>query len=355
MSNTILPLEKILQEQATSQKDSFPRMPGDYYTQYRELVNQLRLHFYPKIDAGLASNSPDHSFYTAHNAEHFDEVVRYAGELVLKSNTPESLKLKPYEIYALLVAIRVHDAGNIYGRQDHEKKCFHVLRSCNAGGNDNIEKKKIADIAQAHGGKSAIGSKDTIGALDEKNAVGTTSIRPRLLAALVRFADEICENSGRATDLSIIPEKSKIYHAYAGSITSNTFDGKWVSLEFVIPHNLAKETLNSYEYKKVIDIDGVESIEEIVISVYLLDNILDRLEKMDRERKYCNRFMKDVVYVEGIRAKIEIIDEHFDVIKSLIPIELTEQGYPDEMTILTSYREKFNGFLISQELLTNDE
>ncbi|TCB60961.1 HD domain-containing protein [Acinetobacter terrae] len=355
MSNLLLPLEKDLQELATNSSDSFPRMPGNYFTQYNELVNQLRLNYYPKIDAGLSSNSPDHSFYTAHNSEHFDEVVRYASEFVFKSNTPENFKLQPYEIYALLVAIRVHDAGNIFGREEHEKKCFHVLRNCNAGGNNDVEKKKIASIAQAHGGRSAVGDKDTIGALDEKNSIGTITIRPRLLAALVRFADEVCENSGRATDLASIPEQSKIYHAYAGAITANSFDGKWVNLEFMIPQKLATETLNSYKYKFFKDAEGKDCKEEEIIKVYLLDIIFDRLEKMDRERKYCNRFMKDVVYIEGIRARIVIVDEHFDIIKSLNPIELTEQGYPDEEAILKSYREKFNGQTISQELLIKDE
>lgn len=311
--------------------------------------------YYPKIDAGLSANSPDHSFYTAHNSEHFDEVVRYAGELVYKSNTPEDFKLRPYEIYALLVAIRVHDAGNIFGREEHEKKCFQVLINCNAGGSDNVEKKKIASIAQAHGGRSAVGDKDTIGALDEKNSIGTITIRPRLLAALVRFADEICENSGRATDLSAIPDQSKIYHAYAGTITANSFDGKWVNLEFMIPQKLATETLNSYSFKIIKDAEGNEIKEEEIIEVYLLDIIFDRLEKMDRERKYCNRFMKEVVYIEGIRAKIVIVDKHLDIIKTLNPIELTEQGYPDEKAILKSYRERFNGQTISQELLIKDE
>lgn len=350
MEYPLLPLEKKLQELATEHSDCFPRIPGNYFTQYSELLNQLRLNFYPKIDAGLSSNSPDHSFYTAHNSEHFDEVVRYAGELLLRSNSSAQFSLQPYELYALLVAIRIHDAGNIFGREEHEKKCFHILKTCNAGGSDPFEKKKIAGIAQAHGGKTLIGDKDTIGALDEKNSIGTITIRPRLLAALVRFADEICENSSRATDLDAIPEQSKIYHAYAGAIKANSFDGKWVNLEFMVPHQLATETLNSYSFELVKNDEGIDIKNEIIAKVYLLDVIFDRLEKMDMERKYCNRFMKELVYVEGIRVKIEIIDEHLDVIKCLPPIELTEQGYPDKNTILHTYRKSCSGFAISQEL-----
>ncbi|WP_089603758.1 HD domain-containing protein [Acinetobacter piscicola] len=355
MTNLLLPLEKLLQQKATSCNEGFPRIPGNYFTQYNELVNQLKLNFYPKIDAGLSANSPDHSFYTAHNSEHFDEVVRYAGELLSIGSNLDGIKLQPYEIYVLLVAIRVHDVGNILGREEHEKKCFYILKTCNAGGIDVAEKKKIAGIAQAHGGKTTLGDKDTIGALDEKNSIGSITIRPRLLAALVRFADEVCENNSRATDLNTVPDQSKIYHAYAGAITGNSFDGKWINLEFMIPQKLAKETLNSYRYQEVRNDDGSCCKQEVITPVYLLDVIFDRLEKMNRERTYCNRFMKDVVYVEGIRAKIEIVDEDHDVVKSLNPIELTEQGYPGEDTILHSYREKFNGHLISQELMNKHE
>ncbi|MBJ9957585.1 HD domain-containing protein [Acinetobacter courvalinii] len=350
MTNLLLPLEKQLQELATRSSDSFPRMPGNYFTQYNELVNQLKLEYYSKIDAGLSANSPDHSFYTAHNSEHFDEVVRYAGELISKSPTSESFKLQPYEIYVLLVAIRIHDVGNVLGREEHEKKCFFILKNCHAGGANDVEKKKIASIAQAHGGKTIWGDKDTIGALDERNSIGSIVIRPRLLAALVRFADEVCENSSRATDLNAIPDQSKIYHAYAGAITGNSFDGKWINLEFMVSQTLATETLNSYTYQEVEGEDGNLCKQEVITTVYLLDVIFDRLEKMNRERTYCNRFMKDVVYIEGIRAKIEIVDEHFDVVKTLKPIELTEQGYPGEDTVLRSYREECNGLLISQEL-----
>ena len=122
----------------------------------------------------------------------------------------------------------------------------------------------------------------------------------------------------------------------------------------MIPQRLATETLNLYEFREVKKDDGSYHKQEGITPIFLLDVIFDRLEKMNRERTYCNRFMKEVVYVEGIRAKIEIIDEDHDVIKSLSPIELTEQGYPGENEILNAYREQCNGFLISQELINKN-
>jgi hypothetical protein len=126
-------LERLFKEVAAD-TPKFPRMSNDYYVQYSNFVNALRRDIYPGVDAGLAANSAISGYYTAHNAEHFDEVVRYAGDLLGASTTEGVSKdvLTPYELYILLVAIRVHDVGNIEGREDHEKKCLAVAGAeCN--------------------------------------------------------------------------------------------------------------------------------------------------------------------------------------------------------------------------------
>ena len=138
------PLEKVFDRLAKN-RSKFPSSAVNYCLQYRGLVQHLRSNIYKDVDAGLAANTPEHGLYTAHNSEHFDEVVLYAGELLGVKDGSEDVELTPYELYVLLVAIRVHDAGNIHGREDHEKKCFSVLRNCGAAaGNDDAEKKLLA-------------------------------------------------------------------------------------------------------------------------------------------------------------------------------------------------------------------
>ena len=162
------PLEKVFERMAGTHRSSFPNTTIDYCVLYKGLVQHLRSNIYKDVDAGLAANTIEHGLYTAHNSEHFDEVVLYAGELLgVKDGSEDVKNLSPYELYVLLVAIRVHDAGNIHGREEHERKCFTVLRNCGAAsGDDDAEKKIIGSIAQAHGGKTPAGDKDTIGALD---------------------------------------------------------------------------------------------------------------------------------------------------------------------------------------------
>lgn len=64
----------------------------------------------------------------------------------------------------------------------------------------------------------------------------------------------------------------------------------------------------------------------------MIDEILERLEKMDKERRYCNRFSKSIYTIDSIRAKIEIINPNKDnkVVKVISVPELLDFGYPDD-------------------------
>ncbi|MBY8959388.1 hypothetical protein J1G18_19025 [Pseudomonas sp. MIS38] len=329
--NTMQALEVILKEKC-KEATKFPRMHNDYFIQYCSFLNKLRVDIYPQIDTGLGVNSKNPGYYTAHNAEHFDEVVRYAGDL-LNANIEDIANwkiLQPYELYILLVAIRIHDVGNIHGRDDHEKKCFQFLREhSELLGGDTSELKIIARIAEAHGGK-VNGSRDTIGTLNTNDLVGTIRIRSRLLAAIVRFADEICENSGRAAKYLLkhgnLPAHNLIYHKYAASILGSVYgsDDKRVNIQFVLTTDDVSQSWGCEDRKQE---DG-----SFINSVYLIDEILDRLEKMDRERKYCNIHTRGTYAVESIRASIEIVDAKTHETLEKIPVpELMDEGYPENV------------------------
>lgn len=319
----LLPLEKVFVRKA-AEHSKFPRPTLDYGTQYQGLLNYLRANVYKDIDASLAANSATPGLYTAHNGEHFDEVVHYAGSLLGVETGEEDVALAPYELYILLVAIRIHDAGNIHGREEHEKKCFSVLRNCGAAsGDDDAEKKVISLIAQAHGGKTGAGSKDTIGELKAKEPLGKFFIRSRLIASIVRFADEICESRSRAANYLLkhgsIPKHSEIFHRYAAAICAS-----------VVSHKDSRLTL---AYKVKIEDTahpwGCATSGEKT-EAYLIDEILERLEKMDQERRYCNRFSREIYTIDSIRAAIEIVDSDVEVVENIAVPELCDTGYPDD-------------------------
>lgn len=317
----LLPLEKVFVRYAQD-GSKFPRATVDYAALYQGLLTHLRSNIYKDIDAALAANTAEHGLYTNHNAEHFDEVIHYAGSLLGVISGEETISLQPYELYILLVAIRVHDAGNIHGRKDHEKKCFSVLRNCGpASGDDDSEKKVIANIAQAHGGKTSAGNMDTIADLSQHQPLGKFNIRSRLIASIVRFADEISESRSRAAGYllkyGVIPQCSEIYHKYANSITANVVSDRRITLKYEVR---IEDAIRPW---------GCESRGGIQ-EAYLIDEILDRLEKMDRERRYCNRFSREIYIVDSIRASIDIIDENHEPIETVIVPELCDSGYPDD-------------------------
>lgn len=330
-----LPLEILLKEKA-KEKDKFPDMQIDYFEKYNDLLRGLEQNVYDTINTTLAANSKSKdgaAIYTAHGKDHFDEVVRFAGDL-LGINKPnfkqnENINaLKPYEIFLLLAAIRVHDTGNMFGREQHEKKCFHILKNIIPLSTtlwSDPEKKIIANIAQAHGGKRNNGDKDVISQLESKRQ-GTGNdgdFRPQLLASIVRFADEICELRSRASIILLehdaLPRHCQIYHVYAKSIANVKIenDPLCVSIEYQITQNDATKKW------------GCEKRENDKNEVYLIEEIINRLSKMDQERKYCNIFSRALYSVDSIKAKITITDDQQDIIEEIpVPI-LNDISYPE--------------------------
>lgn len=307
MSN-LLPLEETLQRLAKERTNDFPMRNVNYWDRYSALLNHLRSQIYPHINAGLAYLSKSPGIYTDHGGDHFDEVVRYAGYLVkptLFGGKEEPIN--PYELYLLLAAIRLHDAGNIDGREEHERRAFQLLMEAGAAiCPDPSEARLIAAIAQAHGGRTDKGDKDTIGILPP-NSWGISSVpcNPRAVAALVRFSDEICEHRGRASfhhiQAGTLPPENALFHLYANGVQraevvsdSNTFH---LRLEFD-----KKYLIHPYKTPKI----GTKKPKE----KYLLDDALDRIEKLNAERIYCNQFLAPIFRTE--RIHVEIILTHAD-------------------------------------------
>lgn len=318
MTNYIvtLPLELLLQSQS-SDCEQFPDREQDYFDRYLGIKQWLTKNVYRGIGA---ATSRDGGFYTDHDLSHFEAVIRAAGRLIgLSSSECQTSPLAPYEVYLLLVGILLHDAGNIFGRHDHEKNAFRILKVMGemAGGDDR-EKKRIANIAQAHGGKFA-GDKDTIVNLcKEKDSYLSIPYRERLIAAIVRFADEICEDRSRANrflaENGKISDESKIHHAYALSISSVDIEPS----EELIKMNFSVKTEDlplKYPHPDVQD------------GEYLIDYIKQRLNKTYLELLYCIRFMREVVLITRIDVTIDIVNKDYDIVGTY-PLRFQESGYP---------------------------
>jgi hypothetical protein len=343
MSDHLLPLEKRLEEFAKSRKDEFPDQHDSYWNRYINLLSSLKSHIYPNINAGLACLSKSPGIYTDHGERHFDEVVRYAGFLIEDTFNQQSSSLSPYELYLLLCAIRVHDAGNIDGREGHETEASAILMKY--GGLislDTAELSLIAEIAQAHGGKTFDDDKDTIGkTVPEQTIAGGVDVRPQLVAALVRFADEICEHSVRASthhvNAGTLPEENKLFHFYAKSIVGAKPDRKNKAFKLQIKFDI---TLLNDKYLTPKDAEGNQT------SKYLIDDVWGRIDKLNHERVYCNRFLLPSMQTDRLEISVAFTKKisvgGAEVITTCERHDLTirDEGYPD---VANAWRSKVDG------------
>jgi len=293
------------------ERKDFAGLKTDYVTRYGELENFLESDVHPLVSVGAAVQ--DRIFLTDHGPNHIATVIKRASELVASPKC----KLSAYEVYILLAAIQLHDIGNILGRKEHEARPKNLRGRLDAIlGDDSIEKRHIRSIAEAHGG-ARNGDKDTIRYVPD-DPVLNQIVRTRFLAALLRFADELADDSQRISHFALsneaIPTASLLHYKYSASLQSVIVDlkGQTVRLHF----ELTKE-------------DVKLEFERDRERVYLIDEILNRTLKMHKEKIYCMRFLMPDVQIEAIEVKVNVFLSSISDEKLLtIGYRLEDRGYP---------------------------
>ncbi|MBO0931892.1 HD domain-containing protein [Fibrella aquatilis] len=312
-------------KEATEQPDQanhFPDVANDnYYHAYTQFESWLKRNVHNNVNQ--VAMMIDGGYLTDHGPGHIKTVIQRASDLL---GTTEPYPLGPYEIFMLLTAIQVHDAGHIIGgRTGHEQNTQPLLKHLDV---DRTEQVYIGRIARAHGGKLPDGDKDTIEkGLPIKDTFNSVSFRPRFLASLLRFADELADDRTRSAryvhEQGILPTSSEVYHAYAEALYSvDVYSEKQeIELSFELP--AAKVDTPSTKGKK--DEEG----NEIIDNVYLLDEIFNRTYKMYQECVYCMRFFPAELQIKTITVKINVVDDDTrSPIHEPIGYQLKERGYP---------------------------
>jgi hypothetical protein len=294
----------------------------DYQTQYKNIRQWLENTIYNEVQAGAlfaeVKAKKSEIYLNKHGKEHVDCVIMRATKLI-----ENSCRLEPYEVYILLVAILLHDAGNIFGRNNHEEMCQKVLFGekglGNIAGRESTEKTIIFKIAKAHSG-----SEDRISQLQPHVDLYGTTVRKRLLAAILRLSDELADDRTRASRFALEMGKlngSKIYHAYSNSLASCKLEGTDIKLHYELTRQDVEKQYSQGKEKK-----------------YLVDYIYERIVKMNLETKYCTRYINQHTgnspIARRICARIDFYEnfsqnEPEKVILDPIDFELEETGYPE--------------------------
>jgi hypothetical protein len=255
-----------------------------------------------------------------HGKGHVQRVIEKVTEMLRFFSFGE---LTPYETFFLLCAIQVHDTGNSFGRKKHENAIGSILdKECSKIIQDKFERTLIERIAMVHCGE-IFGEQDTISYLSVVAPMNNMKIRERLLAALLRFGDELSDDCTRVDRYALendkIPKYSKIFHYYSQSLhtvfineNKNNYELQ-LELKYDFSLDVAKKKFLRHGKEK-----------------YLLDEIYDRTIKMEQERRYCMRYLRPYFYLSCIKVDIKITNEKYAMDARDINYILEEEGYPDD-------------------------
>lgn len=285
----------------------FPDRSDGLLEQYYLFEKYMNEKKHPNVNLGAAISGS--GLLTDHGVEHVKSVINHALDIISDVND-----LTGYEIYILLMAIHFHDLGNVFGRDDHEQRIADIIDEM--GDRlplDNPEKEYVAAIATAHGGY-VDGDKDTISYINLDEVYSGIRIRPRLLAAILRFADEISDDLKRAGNGVDVPEGNKVFHEYSKALAPISVVSQTLRLHFRIPYNLTQDKIGKGDTK-----------------VFLYDEIKERLAKCMRELEYCRKYSDGLIKVTTLDVAIDYLKKDSNTRKlESDAFRLSLHGYPDK-------------------------
>ncbi len=260
-------LESLIQDLGESAgKERF----GFYTTTRKHIVQDIL----PQIRAVL----PNH---TDHGIDHVANVLDNAGLLLDIENNKDSIS--GMEMYSLILAILFHDAGNIYGRDDHQRKISDIYDYCRAVAHCDLgEKMMVMKTTEAHCGKAADGSNDTLKELNPDNVIVCGKpVRLRYIAAILRFADELAEGPIRTSlymqKKYFYKRNSMIFHNYANTIRVDIDPRNY---RIALTYHIVVKTNRKGE------LSNAETNKIEILFAYLYR----RINKLNQERKYAKHY-----------------------------------------------------------------
>ena len=266
----------------------------DFWNRYSTIKSYLVSEYYPWIQA----NCP---FFTDHGTNHIQSVIRSASEML--SGTVENLR--NLDLFLLLCAILWHDAAMVHGRPDHAARSGRMIDQIRRLGFPDVTiQKLVTDIAKAHGGKDGLSIPGHVQDYSTKNE--TYTVKPKALAAVVRFADEISENRTRISisllEDGAVPADSQIYWEYASCIAASRADPR---REFVVVTVEIDRQVALRRHSCPPECDRYAARDG---TIAVIQYIISRLEKMNNELAYCGQEFREYCQIRAIELRMKLLD-----------------------------------------------
>jgi hypothetical protein len=275
------------------------------------------------------------TYLNDHGPDHIKTVILRASELV----EFEDCDLNAREVFILLNAIQVHDIGNFYGRIGHESEIVKAIKEGLVPILfDSKEVKIIKNVAEVHGGeyieKDGRKNKGTFKSINSP-VISSDSykIRVELLAAILRFSDELADDFHRADVKKLkdktMPKGSEIYHAYAKCLEPAIINHKEKRVE--LHYNISQEDLRMAFGK-------YDKNNDQILEKPLLEEIYERTLKVHFERIYCSKFWKKFIDIDSVWVRIGFYSSEFhDEVHPEITYTLSDSQYPSSTEGMTIF------------------
>ena len=318
-------LVKIIQNASELNTDQNHGRAKGYIAKFRALEEHYFDKVHPQVDSGLLADSiqnakngevPD--IMTIHGCRHVSDLVESLDKISESIDRREGTKsLEPQEAYLLLCAAHIHDAGNIGGRIDHPKRANHFIKKHTDLFYDTASRQNIFDISSVHGGISEKYGKDTLRHINREN---DTIPRLRLLAALLRVADELSENPERVQSELIdwFKSSNKSHMAYRYAEAFHKFDLNNDTL--IISLRIYPE-----QHRYVAEIDDAR--------IGFFEHFEKKIDKIEQEVRYCSQYGRPEFDIRIIKITVELYQDETPSMAtktSCLTLKLDE-GYPCDL------------------------
>lgn len=274
------------------------------FTCYLALREKICVELLPLI----SSRQP---FINDHTRTHLLRVLKHIENLLARHfpraedgpDIPESREVCWADSMIVLNALVWHDLGNIRGRLGHAKQVHDLFETIAPRLYEDRLAELVKQVAEAHSGTGAI--ERIIPNSFAAQAFHGEDIHPQFLAALLRFADELDEDSHRiATSdyatMDLVPADAQRFWFFNNvntsiRVVSHASDfgtnAPWVEIHSRIPQSRFDEGIPN----------GANA------TTPAMTEYLRRVLKIEAERRYCNPYLRKAYHhagVAGIRVSI---------------------------------------------------
>lgn len=257
---------------------------NDFYQKYILLKKRLTTIDYANVGANFEGGND-------HGPRHIQRVLEKLNRIVGNDPLRDEI-LSPYELFLTMMSILYHDLGMLRGRDDHPLISALLLdMDSNTYVFDTHEKDIIKAAIVSHGSKMDINI--TCARLGESMQIGNFHVRPKVIAALTRFSDELDEDYRRA-DQELekrldIPEESIFYWRFCQRITG-------ISPDFATKTITVNVKFEDDDIGRVLIVGGE--------SKPFLSAYANKLSKINKERIYVNNFLPNSLKYNLIKVSV---------------------------------------------------